>query len=135
MLKNMGPFFILGLLLISCGEKKSIRPGSTKSALIESKGAPLRTEVVPAGEVLTYKNNEKFQVRGEKVSTIFKDPTGDEKNVLFWRHAFRDCQTTERTVNDEKVPEVELACKAKGKSVIYVQGTGRVVRVTDYEVQ
>ena len=42
----MGPFFIL-ILLIACGEKKSIEPGITsRSALIEIKGEPLKTEEV-----------------------------------------------------------------------------------------
>ena len=133
MLKNMGPFLFL-LLLVACGEKKSIRLGvSTKSDLIQIKGEPFKTDVVPSGEVLTYKNNEKFQITGEKVSGSFRDAVGDENNILFWRHAFRECQTTERNLSDDPVPEMELACKRLGKSVIFVKGSGKILRISEYE--
>lgn len=133
MLKNMGPFLFF-LLLIACAEKTSIRPGvSTKSDVIQIKGEPFKTDVVPSGEVLTYKNNEKFQITGEKVSGSFRDPVGDEKNVLFWRHAFRECQTSEKDLSDDPVPEVELACVREGKSVIFVKGSGKILRISEYE--
>jgi len=133
MLKNMGPFLFF-LFLVACAEKTSIRPGvSTKSDVIQIKGDPLKTDVVPSGEVLTYKNNEKFQISGEKVSAAFRDPMGDEKNVLFWRHAFRECPTTEKNISDDAVPEVELACASKGMSVIFKRGSGTILRISEYE--
>lgn len=133
MLKNMGPFFIL-LILISCGEKKSIRVGeSTKADVIELKGEPLKTTEVPSGEVLTYKNNEKIQITENKVSGKFRDPVGDERNVLFWRHSFRECETSEKKVSDEPVPEMELACASKGQSVIFLKGSGKALRISEYE--
>jgi transketolase len=129
MLKNMGPFLVL-FLLIACGEKTSIHYGkTTKKALIEIKGEPLKTEEVPSGEVLTYENNEKFQVSEDKVTNSFRDPAADEKNVLFWRHSFRDCDTKERELNEENVPEVELSCPSMGRSIIFLKGTGKVLRV------
>jgi hypothetical protein len=133
MLKNMGPFLIL-LLFISCGEKKSIRPGVTsKNDLIEVKGEPLKSEEVPAGEVLSFKDNEKFQITGDKVSAIFRDPAGDEKNLLYWRHSFKDCATTESNLSEEAIPEMELSCHQQGISVIFLKGSGKVLRVGEYE--
>ncbi len=129
----MGPFLFL-LLLIACGEKKTIRPGvSTKTDVIQIKGEPFRTDDVPSGEVLTFKDNEKVQITGDKVSATFRDPVGDEKNVLFWRHAFRECETTEKNISEDAVPEVELACAKEGKSVIFVKGSGKILRISEYE--
>ncbi len=133
MLKNMGPILIL-LLLISCGEKKSIKAGvSSKSDLIEVKGDPLKTDEVPDGEVLTYTSNEKFQLTGNKVTAIFRDPAGDEKNLLYWRHQFKDCQTSETALSDEAIPEMEFSCDQLGKSVVFVKGSGKVLRIGEYE--
>ena len=133
MLKNMGPFLFL-LILISCGEKKSIRIGeSTKADVVELKGEPLKTTEVPTGEVLTYKNDEKIQITGNKVSGTFRDPVGDEKNVLFWRHSFRDCETSEKNLSDETIPEIEFSCAAKGQSVVFLKGSGKTLRVSEYE--
>lgn len=133
MLKNIGPFLFL-LLFLSCGEKNSIRLGvSTKSDVIDLRGEPSKTEIIPSGEILTYKNNEKFQISGEKVRGSFRDPVGDEKHVLFWRHAFRECQTVERNLSDDPIPEIELSCGREGKSVIFVKSSGTILRVSEYE--
>ena len=133
MLKNMGPFLAL-ILLIACGEKKSIEYGkTTKNALIEIKGEPLKTEEIPSGEVLTFRENEKFQVSGDKVTNSFRDPAGDERNVLFWRHSFRDCETKERELDEEGIPEIEFSCPSKGKSIIFLKGTGKVLRIGEHE--
>lgn len=133
MLKNMGPFLIF-LLFVSCGEKKSITPGVTsKSALIEMKGEPESSKKIPDGEILTYPDNEKVQIRDDKVAATFRDPGGDEKNVLFWRHAFRECETTEKKLGEEEHPEIELACPEKGRSVVFIEGSGKVIRVSEHE--
>ena len=133
MLKNMGPFLVL-VFLISCGEKNSVEPGrTTKSALIEMKGEPHREEEIPSGEILTYDRNEKIQVNNGVVTTIFRDATGDEQNVLFWRHKFRECETTEKALNDEAMPEIELSCPSQGQSVIFTKASGKVLRVSRYE--
>lgn len=133
MLKNMGPFLVL-VLLAGCGEKKSIEFGkTTKAALIEAKGEPLREEEIPSGEILTFEKNEKIQVNNGIVTTQFRTPEGDERTVLFWKHKFRECETTEKILNDEALPEVELSCPAEGASVIYFKGTGKVLRVSKYE--
>ncbi len=133
MLKNMGPFLIF-FLLIACAEKRSIKPGMTsRSALVEIKGEPLKTEEVPSGEVLTYKDNEKFQVSDDKVSASFRDPTGDERNVLFWRHQFRECDSKEIPLSEETIPEMELSCATMGKSVVFVKNSGKVTRISEYE--
>lgn len=133
MLKNMGPF-LLFFLLISCGEKKSIEPGvTTKNTLIEVKGEPLKSVDVPTGEVLSYKDNEKFQVTGNKVTAIFRDPSGNEKNLLFWRHQFKECTTNEKELSDDAIPEIELSCDKQGKSVVFIKGSGKVMRIGEYE--
>lgn len=133
MLKNVGPFLIL-LLFVSCGEKKSLRLGeTTKAALIEMKGEPESSKEIPGGEILSYKGNENFQVNGEKVTASFRDPGGDEKTVLFWRHAFRDCETSEKKLSDDDHPEIELDCATEGRSVVFVEGSGTVIRVSEHE--
>ena len=133
MLKSMGPFFVF-LLLIACGEKKSIKLGqTTKSDLIEIKGEPLKVEVVPAGEILTYKGNEKIQISEDKVSASFRDPAGDERNVLYWRHSFRDCDAKEIPLSEDIIPEMELSCASRGLSVVFVKNSGKVSRITEYE--
>ena len=133
MLKNMGPFFIF-LLLIACGEKKSVEPGITsRGSLIKIKGEPLKTEQVPSGEILTYKENEKFQVTENKVSASFRDPSGEERNVLFWRHHFRECEVKEVPLSEEAIPEIELSCASFGKSVVFVKNSGKVTRISEYE--
>lgn len=132
MLKNMGPFLFF-FLLFACAEKRSIAPGlTTRSALVELKGAPENTQEVPGGEVLSY-GTERYQIKREMLTAVFRDPVGEEKNLLFWRHKFRDCETTERKLSDEVNAEVEFACPSSGVSAIFVEGTGRVVRVSDYE--
>lgn len=129
----MGPFLIL-FILIGCGEKRSVRPGvSSKSELIQIMGEPFRTDEVPAGEVLAYKNNDKFQITGNTVTDIFRDPSGDERNLLYWRHRFKDCETSERPVTDDPAPEIELSCSKLGQSAIFLQGSGKVIRVGEYE--
>jgi hypothetical protein len=133
MLINMGPFLFL-LILISCGEKQSIRIGeSTKADIVQLKGEPLKTVAVPSGEVLTYKDNEKFQITDNKLAGTFRDPVGDEKNVLFWRHTFRDCDTSEKALSQETIPEIELACAKKGQSVVFLKGSGKILRISEYE--
>ncbi len=133
MWKSMGPLIII-FLLTSCGEKKSIEPGITsRSSLIEIKGAPQATQKVPGGEVLIYRGNEKFQISSEKVSATFRDPTGDERNVLYWRHRFRDCSVKEFPLSEELIPEMELKCAARGQSIVFVKNSGKVSRITEYE--
>ncbi|MES2526803.1 MAG: hypothetical protein V4598_06935 [Bdellovibrionota bacterium] len=129
----MGPFLIF-ILLIACAEKRSIRPGVTsRSALVEMKGEPLKTEVVPSGEILTYKENEKFQISEDKVRASFRDPVGDERNVLFWRHHFRECEVKEIPLSEDATPEIELSCATLGKSVVFVNHSGKVSRISEYE--
>jgi hypothetical protein len=133
MLKSMGPFFIF-LLLFACGDKKSIQYGMTsKSLLIEIKGEPQKVDEVPGGEVFTYKGNEKFQINKNKVSASFRDPSGDERNVIFWRHAFRDCDVKEIPLSDETIPEMELSCPSRGQSIVFTKNSGKVSRMTEYE--
>ncbi len=129
----MGPFFVF-LLLIACGEKKSIQHGTTsKSDLIQIKGEPLKVEEVPVGEILTYKDNEKIQITANKVSASFRDPAGDERNVLFWRHSFRECDVKEIPLSEDIIPEMELSCASRGLSVVFVKNSGKVTRITEYE--
>ncbi len=135
MLKNMGPF-LLFFLVIACGEKKSVEFGVTsRSALISQKGEPVKSESVPSGELLTYKENEKFQITDDKVTVRFRNPNGDERNLLYWRHRFRECDSSEKELSDDAVPEIEFICAKAGTSVVYVKGTGRVVRISEYERQ
>src|SRR5688500_7729082 len=94
----MRPFLFLGLLVfVACGgQRSSFDYGkATVSDLIQQKGRPLREESIPVrdGKVLVFEENEKYQVNGDVVTHAFKDPQGDEKTVLYWKHHFRECET------------------------------------------
>jgi len=82
---------------VSCADQvKLIDYGKTSKRDLQSQmGEPTKIEnPVPKVEVLTYENDQKFQVQDDVVTAGFRKPTEEEKSLLYWRHTLRDCQTT-----------------------------------------
>lgn len=137
----MKSIFLMSLLVVAaCGVKKS-SPNygkTTVSDLVAEKGQPIEEKKIPVteGKILLYEGNEKYQVKGDVVTHGFKDPKGDEKTLIFWKHKFKDCDTTIRKINETKgheLPEYELACPSEGVSVVYTEGSEFISRVVEYE--
>jgi hypothetical protein len=138
----MKPIYCLLLLaLAACGAKndRAVDFGKTTvAALVSEKGPPLEEKPIPVedGKILVYDGNEKYQVKGEVVTHGFRDPAGDEKLLLYWKHKFKDCEPVERKLAEAQghlPPEYELKCAAEGTSVIYTHGSEFVSRIIYHE--
>lgn len=137
----MKSFLCLSLLaLAACGVKHTpIDYGKTTvSDLIAAKGEPIEDKAVPVedSKMLIYPKNEKFQVKDNIVHYGFKEPSGDERTLLYWKHKFRDCDTTTRQISKHQghqLPEYELNCRAQGITVIYTENSEFVSRIVEHE--
>lgn len=137
----MRQIFFLGLLVLAaCGMRPSnVDFGKTTSKeLIAEKGEPLEVRKVSEAnsEIYQYENNEKFQIKNDVVTQGFFDPKGEEKSLLFWKHKFRDCDTSERMIgkpSGHEQPEYEIRCAKEGVTIIYTQGSEFVSRVIYHE--
>lgn len=132
-------FYLTLLVIAACGAKNSsVDYGQTTVAnLIAEKGEPLKEDSVPVADnkVLVYPDNEKYQVKGDIVTHGFKEPKGEGKTLLYWKHAFKDCETVTKKLAEPKGherAEYELACPSEGKSVIYSEGSEFISRVIEY---
>jgi len=111
---------------------------STRSDIVANKGEPLREEKIPVkdGSIMVYEGDEKFQLKGDILTTRFRSPTEIEKSVLYWQHHFKDCHTKRSVVNKNKDnhmrEEIELSCPEKGLSVIFLEGATYIERVVEY---
>jgi hypothetical protein len=131
------------LFLASCGGKTtSFKMGhTTRSEVVAIKGEPLKEEEIPGpeGKVMIYENDEKYQLKGDIVVHRFKNPIGDEKLLLFWKHKLKDCTTNSKklpvNLGAHTPPEIELSCPEEGLSVIYTEGSDSVSRVVEYEAK
>jgi hypothetical protein len=129
---------LLLLLLVACGRPLTVKYGEVnRTDLIAIKGQPLEEKNIPIkdGKILVFSNNEKYQLDGDIVKSGFKDPSGDEKKVIYWQHRLKDCATISKTLPNKDLhlpPEVELACEEMGISVIYTQNSEFVSRVVEY---
>jgi hypothetical protein len=129
--------------LASCGVKTtSFKMGqTTRSEVVAMKGEPLKEEEIPTpeGKVMVYANDEKFQLKGDIVINRFKNPNGDEKLLIFWKHKLKDCLTHSKKIpaslGSHTPPEIELSCPEEGLSVIYTEGSDSVSRVVEYEAK
>lgn len=137
----MKPFlFLLLLVVAACGARhSSVNYGKTTvAALIAEKGEPIKEQPVPTkdNKVLIYDGNEKYQVKDDIVTHGFKDPKGNEKTVLYWKHKFKDCDSVTKKIKEGKghdFAEYELSCPSEGTSVIYTEGSEFISRVVEYE--
>lgn len=128
------------LLLAACGVKhSSVDYGKTKvSDLVAMKGDPVEEKPIPVqdGKMLIYENNEKFQVKNDIVTHGFKEPKGDERSILYWKHKLKDCDTVTRKVaatDGHIAPEYELKCLSEGITVIYTEGSEFVSRIIEHD--
>ncbi len=129
------------VLMASCAPStNSTQFGKTTFAeLAIFKGEPLRVEAIPVegGKILIYENNEKIQTQNDIVTNSFRDPKNDEINLIYWKHAFKDCefiisQISEKTEGHE-LAEMMMKCDAQGIGVIYTDGSEIVSRILEYE--
>ena len=130
---------LLNILLVSCGPRSSrVDYGKTTvSELLSQKGIPLDEKPIPLkeGRILQYEENQKFQVKDDIVSHGFRDPKGDEKNLLYWRHKFRECSTVTNKLEQKDshlLAEFELRCDSLGTTVIYTEGSEFVSRIIEH---
>jgi len=136
----MKSIIYLSLLVVAaCGVKHtSVDYGKTTSAdLIAEKGEPIAKTEIPVkdGEIYQYQDNDKYQLKGDVVTHGFKNPKGDEKNLIFWKHKFKDCDTITRKISEKSghvLPEYEMKCNSQGLTVIYTEGSEFVSRVIEH---
>ncbi len=141
----MNPFYILSLLMLTaaCGNKlasSGLEMGkTTKAEAISKVGLPESEEDLPMpdSKIMNYADGSKIQLKGDIVVNLFRDPKKDQKLVLWWKHKFKDCVTTSRTLpqppGSHTPPEIELSCPAEGVSIIYTEGAEFVGRVVEFE--
>ena len=129
--------------MASCGVKKSsFKMGqTTRQEIVAMKGEPLREEVIPVKDssILVYPDEEKLQIKDDVLINSFKNPQGDEKQLIYWKHKFKECQTISKDLPQENKthtpPEIEMSCLSEGISIIYTQGSDIVTRVVEYEAK
>ena len=133
---------ILAIFLLSgCGVKKSsfVMGKTTRSEVISVKGEPIKEEAIPVndGTILIYGEDEKYQLKGDIVVNLFKNPSNQERLLLFWKHKFKDCLTTIKKISKDETshtsPEMEFSCPSQGVSVIYTEGSDVISRVIENE--
>jgi hypothetical protein len=128
------------MIIAACGAKNSsVDFGKTTvSDLIVLKGEPLEEKKIPVkdSKILVFPNNETFQVKNDTVTHGFKDPRGDEKSLIYWKHKFRKCEALTTKISEVKrheLPEYELKCPEQGKTVVYTEGSDFISRVIQHE--
>ncbi|MFA5584605.1 MAG: hypothetical protein WDA09_10365 [Bacteriovoracaceae bacterium] len=136
--------FIFSLVMItSCGAQKS-GPNygkTTVKELLTEKGEPTKEELIPVedSKVLHFDGGEKYQVKNDIVTNGYLNPSKEERNLIYWKHAFKDCDVvtqklTEKQVGHER-PEYLMKCDALGKGVVYTEDSDIVLRVVEYEAK
>lgn len=140
----MRPLYLLSLiLLISCGAQKQ-GPSygkTTVQELLVLKGEPVKEEVIPVedSKVLHFEGDEKYQIKNDVVTTGFINPKKDERNLIYWKHTFKNCDVvieklTEKQIGHEPI-EYLMKCDALGVGVVYSQDSETVSRVIEYEAK
>lgn len=131
--------FLLLLTAVSCAEQvRSVQFGKTSKRELQAQmGEPIKVEnPLPQVEVLSFEGDSKYQIQDDIVTAGFRNPNEEEKSLLYWRHAFRDCQTTFTELSKPKDShlhaEKQLSCIELGLSVIYDPNVDQVTRVVDH---
>lgn len=139
MIKLIGPSTIFFLFVcVSCGggSTRKVHFGqTTEASLRELEGEPVKVEKlsVTDGNMLIYDDEKKYQVVEGVVTNSFMNPTAEERSLVFWKHRFKSCRTTDQPVKGNRESrERVFACEAQGLSVIYARGTGLVSRVVEH---
>lgn len=138
----MRPLFLFFLVFaISCAaNRKEAQYGKTTlPELIILKGEPIKEEPIPieGGKILIYEDDEKFQIQNQIVTHRLRNPTIDESNLIYWKHAFKECdfiitKVSQKTEGHE-LEEYLMKCDALGIGVVYFDRTEMVLRVMEYE--
>lgn len=131
-------YSLMLILAMACGDKSTrMKYGlMTKAALIVEKGEPQSVEKpTSTADVLVYANNQKYQVSNDVVIAGFREPSSEEKSLLYWRHQFKDCPTTFKEMQkpDNHLHALkELTCAKLGLSVVYDPNIDQVTRVVEH---
>lgn len=131
--------YLFVLALAACGVKhSSVDYGKTTVAdLVSEKGEPItKSSPQKSVEIYQYPDNEKYQIKGDLVTHGFKDPKGDQRTLIYWKHKFKDCDSVTRKISEPKghvLPEYEMKCAEQGLTVIYTEGSEFVSRVVEHE--
>lgn len=132
-------YYFCFLILIACGVKpRSVDYGrSTSGDLIVEKGEPLKISVPSKNiNIYQYPRNQKFQMSHDIVTHGFRDPVGDERTLLYWKHKFKECKTETIKLphsQGHELPEYELKCSMQGLTVIYSESSEFISRVIEHE--
>ena len=111
---------------------------TTRSDLLAQRGEPIKEEsiLIDKGSILIYPENHKFQLKNDIVTHGFKDPVEDEKNLIYWKHKFKNCLTTTKKISgplSHELPEYELKCASMGISVIFREESEFITRIIEFE--
>lgn len=128
------------LFLISCGAQKNDPHYGTTTIkeLVEVKGDPIKEEVIPVDDskILHYENDEKYQVQNGIVTNGYMNPSSEQRTLIYWKHAFKDCEVIIQKVSTKIVghekPEFVMKCDAKGTGVVYTEDSDIVLRIIKY---
>jgi hypothetical protein len=129
------------ILTVSCAPKPSkLRFGvTTKSELIELKGEPLdETKFSQQSvEVLTFENDEKYQIKKDVVESSWRRPTEEEKSLLHWKYKYKNEAVDFKPYEDGKQKShedrtVQYLLDNKGLTIVYDPQIDQVVRVLEY---
>ncbi len=133
-------YLCLLVLVAACGQKQhSFDYGKTTvTELTAQLGEPLEEKEIPVedSKILVFEGNEKYQVKNNVVTNGFRDPKGNEKTLLYWKHKFGSCETVTNTISTRKghdPAQLELKCPSEGLSVIYIEDSGYISRVVEHE--
>lgn len=129
------------VLTVSCAaNKRETHYGKTTvPELILLKGEPLKEEAIPVkdGKIFLYSDNLKFQIKNNVVTHSYRNPTNDESTLIFWKHAFKNCNPTNEKIsqknNGHELIEFLMKCDAQGIGVVYLADSETVLRVIEYE--
>lgn len=127
------------IIATSCSEQsKRVKYGTTtREELTSELGEPEKIENPKTTiEVLVYKNNQKFQVTKKIVVAGMRDPKNEEKSLLYWKHTYKDCQTTTTVLKVSDGSDLQahkqFGCSSLGQFVVYDPNIDQVIRVVDH---
>lgn len=90
-------------------------------------------------QIYRYDGEDHYQVdpATQVVQARFRQPEGNEMKTQYWLHEFEGCKTTREEVKSkdphDPTIQIQLTCPAKGKTVIFNQGSGNIQRVVEHD--
>ena len=134
----------LGVLVACSGAKQSkVKYGVTTAAQLRAAmGEPLSQQATSAqhpSEVVIYPEDERYQIEQNIVVAGFRNPTEQERTLLYWRHHFQGKETT-FSATPSAAPshvhkEMQLRCPSEGLTIIYDTNLDVVTRVVEHAQQ